>query len=431
MVKYLVVMIIFLGELMSASVEYIKVKGVEIPVVFEKSALLPSANIQIVFEQAGSMRDDGKPGVATISAKLLNEGTKKLGAVEFAKKLENRAINMGVSSGLETMVIDMSALKSEFLEGLNLLKELLKDPNLTKEALKKAKTDVEGALLSKQNDFDYIAQMTLIKTIFAGTPLENPNIGTLESLKKIALKDAKEHLRKYMVLNRVIIVAGGDIELDEIKKPLTSILELFEAGEKPIYEHYTANNQQAFLVQEKDTKQAYIYFGAPYDLKPTDADSYKAKVATFILGAGGFGSRMMEEVRVKRGLAYSAHARLQLNKTSSYLSGLLQTKLENQDEAIKVVREVIDDFIKNGANEKELDGAKKFLLGSEPLRNELLHQRLGTTLNEFYKELPLGHSKNELKKIEALSLDELNSFIKSHKEIEKLTFSVVTKNTKK
>jgi len=178
---------------------------------------------------------------------------------------------------------------------------------------------------------------------------------------------------------------------------------------------------------QKQTQQAYIYFGSPYNVRYDDPEAYKARVATFILGTGGFGSRLMEEIRVKKGLAYSAYARVHINKSTTYLSGYLQTKLESQDEALKTVRKVLSDFVQNGAKLEELIQTKKFLLGSEPLRNETMSQRLHRAFMDYYKGFTLGHSKEELEKIEALSLEELNAFIKNHKEILSLSVSIVTK----
>ena len=160
------------------------------------------------------------------------------------------------------------------------------------------------------------------------------------------------------------------------------------------------------------------------------SDEYKARVAAFILGTGGFGSRLMEEIRVKRGLAYSAYARVNTARSNVYFSGYLQTKLESQKEAEATVKEVIADFVKKGVTQEELDQAKKFLLGSEPLRVETLSQRLTRTFQEYYKGQELGSSLKELEKIKTLSLDALNDYIKKHNEINELTFAIVT-NTKK
>ncbi len=135
----------------------------------------------------------------------------------------------------------------------------------------------------------------------------------------------------------------------------------------------------------------------------------------------------MEEIRVKRGLAYSAYARINLNKSYSDFSGYLQTKTKSKDEAVKVVKEVIREFSQKGVSKEEFEQAKRFLLGSEPLRVETLNQRLSRMFLEYYRGYEIGYYKKELQKIEKLTLDELNSFIKKHQEINNLSFSIVTK----
>jgi len=134
----------------------------------------------------------------------------------------------------------------------------------------------------------------------------------------------------------------------------------------------------------------------------------------------------MEEIRVKKGLAYSAYSRFITNKTHSYFFGYLQTKVESGDESVASVKEVVKTFLDKGVTQEELSSAQQFLLGSEPLRNETLSQRLNRAFHEYYNNQPLGYAKEELKKIEAIKLDELNAFIKRHKEIFELSFSVVT-----
>jgi predicted Zn-dependent peptidase len=158
-----------------------------------------------------------------------------------------------------------------------------------------------------------------------------------------------------------------------------------------------------------------------------DKNSYKEKVASFILGGSGFGSRMMEKIRVQEGLAYSVYSYTSIQKSHSSFNGYLQTKLQNQTKAKNLVIQIIDDFIKNGATQKELDSAKQFLLGSQPLRTETFSQRQNRAFKLYYKGLPLDFPKKELKLIENLTLKDLNNFIKSHKEIKNLSFSILTK----
>jgi len=415
------------GTIMSAEIKHIKINDISVPVVFEKQNSLPTFNMQLVFQNNGYIKDGNKSGLAAICAKILNEGTKELGAIKFAKELENRAITLHASHGFETFVIELAALKSEYKYGLKLLNNLLKSPNLTKKSLDKIKTIQIGSLKRKENDFDFMAQNQLKTILFKKTPLQNPSSGTIKSIEQLKLKDIKEFIKGLITLNNLIIVAGGDLEFDEFKREIQPILKEFKAGKKTTLTKIEASNKAIEKVSYKETEQAYIYFGSPFYLEAKDKDTYKAKVASFILGGSGFGSRLMEEIRVKRGLAYSAYGHLLVNKSHSYFTGYLQTKLENANKAKKLVQEIIDTFIQNGVTQKELDGAKRFLTGSEPLRSETLSQRQSRAFSLFYKGLPLDYPKIELEKIETLTLKELNNFIKSHKEIKNLSFSIVKK----
>ena len=145
----------------------------------------------------------------------------------------------------------------------------------------------------------------------------------------------------------------------------------------------------------------------------------------FILGQGGFGSKIMEEIRVKRGLAYSAYAMLDINLSFKRVFGYLQTKNESANEAIKLVKDIFHDFIKNGVKENELNQAKNFLIGSSPLRYESLNKRLNIAYDEYYYGLEQGAFKKSLLDIEKTSLKELNDYIKKHDEIVKLNFASI------
>jgi predicted Zn-dependent peptidase len=138
----------------------------------------------------------------------------------------------------------------------------------------------------------------------------------------------------------------------------------------------------------------------------------------------------MEEIRVKNGLAYSAYGQIKNNKSHANFTGYLQTKLDNTIKAKEMVSAIVKEFVKDGVTQEELDAAKNFLSGSEPLRTETFSQRLNRAFHLYYNGLPFEYPQQELDLIDKLSLEELNSFIKAHKEIENLSFSIVTKEIK-
>ena len=420
--------LLIIGQiLMAAKIETIEIKGVKIPLIYEEDNRLPLVSTQIVFTNSGSITDVKKAGLAKVSAKIFNEGTKTDGSNAFAEALESKAISISANAGTETFVLEVSSLKDEYANSMNYLETLLKDPNYSAQALKKIKTMTVGSLSRKENDFDYIAANELKNILFTGSVFAQPSSGTKESVESINITDVKKFASEHMVLSRAIIVVGGDIDEALIKKTLIKVLSVLEVGNSEPLIHVEVDKKVKNSVLKRETEQAYVYFGSPYDISIDSPEFYKARVAMFILGTGGFGSRLMEEVRVKRGLAYSAYARANVTKSSSYMSGYLQTKLESMEEAKATVKEVIADFVKKGVTKDELEQTKKFILGSEPLRVETMNQRLSRTFQEYYKGFELGNSEVELEQIKNLKLKDLNKYIKEHKEILDISFAIVTK----
>ncbi len=414
------------GFLMAASLNEITLKDTKIPVIYEEGKYIPIVTLQLVFTTAGHLANT-KDGLADMSTKLLNEGTKKEGAVGFAQKLDAHAVDLSANVGRETFVIELSALKSEFDYAIARLKELLQDPNYSQEALDQVKRQKLGWLKQKESDFDYLAATKLREILFKGHPLGRPYDGTIESVEAMQLEDIEGFIRSHLGYNNAIGVIGGDISEKEAERYIAEVLALLpKVDTKPVPPTRASDKKEKVLIS-KDTQQAYIYFGAPFDYSYKAKDQYKAKIAEYLLGGAGFGSRMMEEIRVKRGLTYGVYASLRRTKPASYMSGYMQTKLSTQDVALKIIQQVVSDFVEHGITQKELDAAKEFLVGSEPLRMETLSQRLNRAFNEYYYERGLGFSKAQLEKIESVTLKEMNDFITSHKELADISYSIVTK----
>jgi len=383
--------------------------------VIKEKDNLDRVMFEVIFENSGALF--AKEGVTNLLSKIFQKrGTTKNPETKFLQKLDDNAIHLSVATGRETITFHLSFLKEKQKTALKLLKELLTKPNFSEEAFKTTKKEILASIQRKKSNFDYIASTNLNKITFANTPLAYPIIG--EKLE-FNLQEVKNHYKNFFIQENITFVIGGNFDEIDTKEFLT----LFPKGKKVKMPFFTPI--QDTITIKKPTEQAYIYFNAPFDVNKKDR--FKAKLATFILGAGGFGSRIMEEIRVKNGLAYSAYASNSFTNHTSLLKGHMQTKIENQQFAIDKLKEIILDFSQNGVTEEELIQAKNFLIGSEPLRNETLMHKLALKFNEYYNGYEKGHYEKELKLIENLSVDELNKFIKNHNEINKLSFSIVTK----
>jgi zinc protease len=410
---------------MATQIREIESKGEKIEVIYEESDYLPIVSMQLVFRDAGKLSESIN-GLAGLSASLLNEGTKALGSVGFASKLDAKAISLYADVGRESFVIEVSALKSEFPTAMEYLYELLGDPNYTQEALDHIKHQKLGWLNQKKSDFNHIASTNLRKMLFEGSPLAEPYEGTQESIKSIKLADIESFLQSHLGVNNLMVVVGGDIAFEQIEGYLNKLTPLLGHVEPLAMKPIKASAKRETVLLEEETQQAFIFFGAPFDYSYRSNDQHLAKITEYLLGGAGFGSRLMEEIRVKRGLTYGVYASLRQTKSVSYLSGYMQTKLSTQEEAKEVIIDVVAKFLEEGITQKELEDTKKFLLGSQPLRTETLSQRLNRAFNDYYYERELDFSKHLLEQIERVKLEEVNAFIASHKELLNLSFSIVT-----
>jgi len=409
---------------MSAKLHEVIVNDISIPVLFEQDKRLPLVSMQLVFKSSGALADS-KPGLAKLASRLLSEGTKEMGSEAFAEALESRAIILQASVGAETFVISLNALTSEFHFGLEMLLKLLQDPNYSAEAFEKVQTQMVGMLTQKQSDLDYVADQLLKSVLFEGTAKAYPSSGTPESVRQITLEDLQIHIRKYLGKDNLIVVLGGDMEVSEAKEIASAVGRVLPVLSVPPLDVLGMILKPKTVRKQVVTEQAYLYFGAPYHMPYDSAETYLGKVASFVLGSSGFGSRLMEEIRVKRGLAYSAYSSFSVNHTGSYFTGHLQTKLESAEEAQVVVSEVVEQFISKGITQAELDAAKQFLIGSEPLRNETLQQRIGNAFHAYYNGKPLDYRRKELALIKEIKREKINQFIREHAEIGEISFAIV------
>jgi len=423
--KKFFILILIQGVLMAASLSEMKFKSHTVPIIFEESEYLPIVSLQLVFKGAGHLFAS-IDGEADMASKLLNEGTKKEGSVGFATTLDNHAIELSAHVGRESFVIELSALKSEFAYGVSRLVDLLKDINYTPEALEQIKNQKMGWLLRKQSDFDYIAGLNLRKILFKGEVLARPYDGTIQSIQALKLSDLKQFIQTHLGYNNLIGVVGGDLSLEEAKGALSNIMEVLPLVEQKRLSYCEASSLEESVVTPEETTQAHIFFGAPFHFRYNAKEQYLAKIAEYMLGGAGFGSRLMEEIRVKRGLTYGIYASLRRTKVASYLSGYMQTKISTQEEAKALIRSVVEHFVQEGITQEELDATKEFLLGSEPLRLETLSQRLGRAYNNYYYERPLSFDVLQREKIKEVTLEEVNAFIFAHQELKALSFSIVT-----
>nr|WP_291950549.1 pitrilysin family protein [Campylobacter sp.] len=371
----------------------LKIKNINVDIIYEYENDLPIVFFKLIFKNAGKISEKQNAGLASMLARVFNEGSND----DFFKKLEYKAITMYAESNFEHFKINIRCLKEHFDFAIEKLEELLLNVRFEEKILQRLKIIAIGELLSLNTDYDYQAERLLNKNVFKDEIFQTGIEGSKESIEKISLKELKDFMSENLNLNNALFVFGGDIKEDEVRANAEKIGALLSAGTQKCSKKFQLLDKNTENIEFKNTKQAYIYFCSPLYVDVNDECAYLAKLALFILGQGGFGSRLMEEIRVKRGLAYSAYAKLDINLNYNRVFGYLQTKNESAKLAKDVVKNVFEEFVSNGANEKEFEITKKFLIGSMPLRYESLSKRLEIMVNEYLLGLKFknGNGKNK------------------------------------
>lgn len=332
---------------------------------------LPMVTIEIAFD-AGTRRDPaGKEGLAELTARCLSQGTKELTAPEFDEKTDFMGSSVGVSAGRDYATGAMTSLKKYQTETLKLLAGILTTPGLREADIQRKRAEQVAEIKAAEEQPGYTADVEFTRELFGTSPYGHPGAGSPESVAKLTSDDVRNFYRTYYKLGGATIAVAGDVTADEVKVSLEKELAGL-AGSVPVQaEPPPVRVAPGFHVKviDRNVVQANLVMGFG-GVARSNPDYYRLKVMNYILGGGGFSSRLMKVVRSERGLAYSISSGFEPGKFQGSFEVSLQTKNESSNQAIDLIMQQIREIQEKPVTDAELDGAKKFLIGSFPLSLE-------------------------------------------------------------
>jgi zinc protease len=330
---------------------------------------LPMVTMAIAFD-AGSRRDPkGKEGLAELTADSLTEGTKELSSEELNQKIDFMGSSLGVSAGQDYADASFTSLSKYSNDTLHLLATVLTSPALKdKEVIRKRNEQVDS-IKSDNEQPGYVAEREFSKQLFGDTPYGHPPEGTVESVQKLKPTDVRNFYKQYYKTTGAIISVVGDINADQIKASLEKELAGLEGTVPPQDAPPTPTVPPGVRVTKLDRNvtQANLVLGFG-GVARSDPDFYRLQVMNYIFGGGSFASRLMKEVRSKHGLAYSISSGFETGKFPGSFRIVLQTKNQSANQAIQMVLQQMHEIQDSPVSDDEIDGAKKFLVGSFPLK---------------------------------------------------------------
>jgi zinc protease len=329
---------------------------------------LPFVTLQLLID-GGSRKDPaGQEGLARLAAKGLLLGTSKHKLQEINETLDFMGASLSSSSGRDYSTLSLKVLKKDLDKALDLFMEVLTQPTFPEDEIKREVDKTLAAIQSEEDQPGEVAEKEFQKALFLTSPYGHPVIGTKESLPKITREAVLNYYKTYYHPNNYILAVVGDITPMEVKNkllPLFKNLAAVKVPEAPFNSVFARGPETKKI--NREISQANIILGNE-GISRENPDFYAVSVMNYIFGGGGFASRLLEEIRNKRGLAYSVASFFDPGKYPGSFQIVLQTKNPSAREAVSLALEQMELIRKEPVSDKELEGAKKYLIGSFPLR---------------------------------------------------------------
>ena len=341
--------------------------GVGVEAWHVESPVVPMIALAFTFEGGAAQDPEGKAGCAQMLARLLDEGAGDLTSDAFQERLAARAIELSFHAGPDAIGGSLKMLTKHADEAIDLLALALAKPRLDADAIERVRAQMIAGLRYQQNDPGVLASRRFFREGFAGHAYGRPSSGTLESVAAITRDDLLAMHALIIGRGAVKVAAVGAITATQLAEGLNRAFgALPEAGELRAVPKTVVQGLGRREVVDLDVPQSVIRFGLA-GVPWRDPDFIPAYVLNHILGGGAFTSRLFQEVREKRGLAYSVGTSLVSHRATAMIWGYTATKNERVGEALAVISEEIDRLVANGPSDEELQKAKDYLTGSYAL----------------------------------------------------------------
>lgn len=330
---------------------------------------LPIVEIHALIKTGSAQDPPDKAGLANLVASLLDEGTTTRTSKQQAEQIDFVGGALEVKASEDFTTASARVLKKDIDLGFTLLADMLQHPTFQRQEFERIRTQLLGEMASDNDDPGHIAMKAFNQLVFHGHPYRWPVNGTEESLNKITLADVQTFYGREYSPSQVILTIVGDITLEQATAFIQTHFGAWKKGTSLARNTKKPSPVERKTVQliEKDLTQSTIVLGHE-GLSRTHPDYYAVTVMNYILGAGGFSSRLMDSIRDKQGLAYGimSHFDARLMPGSFWVN--LQTKTETTNQAITSVLSEIKSIRDTPVSDQELAEAKSFLVGSFPLR---------------------------------------------------------------
>jgi zinc protease len=385
-------------------------------VYFVPARVLPMVQLRVVFDAAAARDPQDKAGLARLTSDMLSEGADGLTADQIADRFEGLGAEFGSGAERDMATVDLRSLTDpKLLEpALDLFARVLTAPTFPAASLERERQRAVTELARDAQSPGKVAQKAFMRTLYGGHPYAHDPAGTAESIARIARDDLIAHHARYYVAQNARLVIVGDLSASEARRVAEKVMGRLPPGVpapalpsvEPLV--YARVDHVRF-----PSSQSHLLIGQPA-LARGDPDYYALYVGNHVFGGGGLVSRLSSEVRERRGLAYSVYSFFTPMRLAGPFAMGLQTANANRDEAVMLLRNMLDEYIKKGPTEQELAAAKQHITGGFPLQLDSNRKIADHVAVIAYYDLPLNYLEEFPARAAAVTAEQIREAFARH-----------------
>ena len=362
-------------------------------------------SFSFTFEGGTAIDPVDKQGLSQLGSSLFNEGAGELDSFAFQSAMEDRAISIGMSADRDSIRGSITTTSPNLAEAVRLARLALLQPRFDPEAVERMRREILVGIAARQEVPGRLASRKLFTELFGGHPYARDEEGLADNVKALTRADVQNWTKTRLTRDRLLIGVSGDITAAELAPVLDTLFADLPAtgagpAKLPPAKVTTVGKTSRIF---RDLTQTTILIGGP-GIARNDPDWYAAVVADYILGAGSFSSRLMNEVREKRGLAYGVSSSLAPFDAGEIIMVSAGTRADQAEQSLKVIRDEIGKMRSPGVTQAEIDGAKQYLTGAWPLRFTTTGSVAGLLVQIQHDNLGLDFLDKRNKLVEAVTL---------------------------
>ncbi len=390
---------------------------------------LPVVHVVVLLKASPFDEPPDKAGLANLTAELLMEGTDSRTSEQISEEVEFIGAELDASASRDYTTISLSVLKKHLKKGMELLSDVLLNPSFREDEIERKKELIIGSLKRSEEDPSFVASRAFRKALY-GTehPYGRLVRGSVETLKNITREDIVKFYKDHYLPGNAIVAVVGDISLSDAKGLIKRYFSGWHGRVSP--EKKTCRVRKRFkrtiITIDRDLKQATVLLGH-LAVKRTNPDYYALQVMNYILGGGGFASRLMTRIREDLGLAYDVYSFFTSSKDVGFFQVGVQTKNPSASDVIEIILKEMKRIQSQPVSDEELSDAKAYLTGSFPRRIDTMDKIARfLVLTEFYG-LGLNYDKDYIRLINSVTKQDIQRVAKKYLHPEGYTLVVVGK----